>query len=116
MSDKRDEQPAGVVRVGEPMGWIPPKGAGATLETIGYLMICVSIIGGLMALFAFGKVTSVEKSFYGPQVATKWAVMNVLLILGSTFWSVCLSFAVTRLGTALQWLEVLGEKQGIDSR
>ncbi|MNN85866.1 hypothetical protein D3C81_2032000 [compost metagenome] len=71
------------------------------------------MIAGLGAIFAFGQVATIEGGMYGRSISTSWSFANVAIIAASTAWSVGLSFAVHRLGTALRWLEAIGAKHEI---
>lgn len=91
-----------------------PTGVGDTLETIGSAMILLTLIMGAVALFTLGKVTTVERAFYGVREVTEWSPAAIAMVLVSTAWSAMLSFAVMRLGTALRWLESIGRRDATE--
>lgn len=90
-----------------------PERAGDTLENVGGYMMLVSLALGFASIFMFGRVVGVETSMFGSQVSRSWSAVNILLILVGTSWSLALSYAVFRLGTALRWLEAIGKQHGI---
>ncbi len=102
------------LQAGEPMKWELPIGAGDALESVGRFMVVISLIAGIGAVFAFGKVASFDGGgMYGRGISTSWSFANVAIIAASTAWSAGLSFGVLRLGTALRWLEAIGTKHEI---
>lgn len=86
------------VKVGDPMPEILPVGAGGSMETVGMWMIAISVIAAMVALYF---------------IRGSWSTSSVLIIAISTFWSVGISWAVMRVGTALRWLEAIGKKHEI---
>lgn len=86
------------VKVGDPMLETLPVGAGGSMETVGLWMITISIIAAVVALYF---------------IRGAWSASSILIISISTLWSVGISWAVMRIGTALRWLEAIGKKHEI---
>ena len=102
------------VKVGDPMPEVLPVGAGGTMETVGMWMITISVLAGLASIYLFGRSTITENSvLYGSRIRESWSAANILIISASTLWSVGISWAVMRIGTALRWLEAIGKKHEI---
>lgn len=85
---------------------MPEKGLGDTLEVIGWVMAVLALVMGAIAVFSMGQVTTIERAYYGVREVTQWSPAVVAIILISTAWTVMLSFAVTKIGVVLQWLEI----------
>lgn len=83
-----------------------PTRAGATLEDIGRLMLFLSVVGGGVGIFAFGRIPTVTS--WG--ISYDWHPIVVFAVLISSVWAVALSWAVYRAGTTLRWLEAIGRK------
>jgi uncharacterized membrane protein SpoIIM required for sporulation len=87
-----------------------PTRAGAGLETIGRLMMLLSLVAGVVGAFAFGRMPSV--SSWG-SVSYQWNGLSLFAVLLSTVWAMALSWAVYRLGTVLCWLERIGKNLSV---
>lgn len=106
----KNESGAGTeVKVGEPMAWDLPIGAGSALESVGRFMVFGVIVFGLIAIYVFGRVPTAGRFSDG----VEWSGAMVALVIFSTLWSLGVAFAVLRIGTALRWLEAIGKKHEI---
>jgi len=92
---------------GDPRPEKLPAKAGSGLEDVGRLMVLLSLVAGVVGVFAFGRVPRVT-SWGG--VSHDWNLLNVIAVVLSTGWALAMSWAVYRLGTALCWLERIGKK------
>lgn len=84
-----------------------PSQAGSALEDVGRLMVLLSLVAGVVGVFAFGRVPRI--SSWGA-ASYEWNMLSVSAVVLSTGWALAMSWAVYRLGTALCWLERIGKK------
>ncbi|HGM5507345.1 TPA: hypothetical protein ACKPYM_001347 [Stenotrophomonas maltophilia] len=88
-----------------------PAKAGSALEDVGRLMVLLSLVAGVVGLFAFGRTPRIA-SWGG--VSHDWNLLSVFAVVLSTGWALAMSWAVYRLGTALCWLERIGKKVEVE--
>lgn len=88
-----------------------PVNAGSELEGVGRLMVLLSLVAGVVGVFAFGRVPSIAS--WG-KTSYDWNMLSVFAVVLSTGWALAMSWAVYRLGTALCWLERIGKKNDVE--